>query len=205
MSTAMEGQAKEKIIAAALEHFYYTGFSGTTIRQIATKAGVNQALISYYFGGKKGLLEALMVQFYEDFFKAIDGASEKNELLTPMDKLIQIMQTAFDYLFEQYKMTRFIYRELTLDSTLIREVMTIYLNKEKYYYANILEEIQEIEEGPAFDVEMMVLQLTNALYMPFLQPQAIREVYHIEPTGEEFKKRYFLQLKLYIQTLFSLR
>lgn len=200
-------KAKEKIIDSALELFYYKGFNATTIRQIATQADVNQALISYYFGGKKGLLEALMVRFYEGYFQSIDPVTRGTEDQQPSEKesieqFINIMETAFDYLFNHYQMTRFIYRELTMDSMLIREVMTTYLSKEKYYYSLILERLQE-KAGRGFDIEMLVLQLVHILYMPFLQPQAIREVYYIEPISTEFKERYLAQLKQWTLTFLT--
>lgn len=212
MKIETDKKAKEKIIDAALELFYYQGFSSTTVRQIAKEATVNQALISYYFGGKKGLIEQLMVKFYEGYFLAIEQGKKKTTEYTSQtsssERLLCVMKFAFDYLFESYKMTRFIYRELTMDSMLIREVMTTYLAKEKYYYTSVLEQEIVIKEGNEkrehfhHDVEMMVLQILNALYMPFLQPQVIREVHYIEPHSDEFKSRYFLQLEQWITNFF---
>ena len=46
---------QERILAAAEELFAEAGYEGTSIRQIALKAGVPVALISYHFGGKRGL------------------------------------------------------------------------------------------------------------------------------------------------------
>lgn len=151
MKIETDKKAKEKIIDAALELFYYQGFSSTTVRQIAKEATVNQALISYYFGGKKGLIEQLMVKFYEGYFLAIEQGKKKtteyDSQTSSSERLLCVMKFAFDYLFESYKMTRFIYRELTMDSMLIREVMTTYLAKEKYYYTSVLEQEIVIKEG----------------------------------------------------------
>ncbi len=44
---------------AALEEFGAKGFAGSRTASIAARAGVNQQLISYYFGGKQGLLDEL--------------------------------------------------------------------------------------------------------------------------------------------------
>jgi len=44
---------------AALEEFAAKGFAGARVREIAKRAGLNQQLISYYFGGKAGLYDAL--------------------------------------------------------------------------------------------------------------------------------------------------
>ena len=43
----------EKILEAATDLFAANHFNGVSIKEIAKKSGVNSALISYYFGGKK--------------------------------------------------------------------------------------------------------------------------------------------------------
>jgi AcrR family transcriptional regulator len=50
--------AREALVAAAVEAFGRDGFDSVSIRRIADKAGVNTAMISYYFGGKEGLYAA---------------------------------------------------------------------------------------------------------------------------------------------------
>jgi AcrR family transcriptional regulator len=48
--------SREKIFASAERLFAQRGFNGVSVREIANDAGVNSALVGYYFGGKKGLL-----------------------------------------------------------------------------------------------------------------------------------------------------
>jgi AcrR family transcriptional regulator len=48
--------SRQKIFASAERLFADRGFSGVSVRDIANDAGVNPALVGYYFGGKKGLL-----------------------------------------------------------------------------------------------------------------------------------------------------
>jgi len=62
--------AKTKIVRAALDEFAMRSLSGARTRQIASKAGVNHAAISYYFGGKKELYAEVVRQicdFIHDF------------------------------------------------------------------------------------------------------------------------------------------
>src|ERR671925_1009828 len=49
------GGAREAILDAARGHFAAHGFEGATLRAIARDAGVDPALVSYYFGSKSGL------------------------------------------------------------------------------------------------------------------------------------------------------
>lgn len=52
---ADELSARDKILAAAEEMFAEGGYDGTSLRQIAAKAGVPITLISYHFSSKLGL------------------------------------------------------------------------------------------------------------------------------------------------------
>ncbi len=47
---------------AAEKLFAVNGFDGTSVRDIAQEAGVNVAMISYYFGSKEKLMEAVFEQ-----------------------------------------------------------------------------------------------------------------------------------------------
>src|SRR4051812_1939643 len=52
-------QTRARILDAAVAEFGAKGYAGARTAGIAARAGVNQQLISYYFGGKKGLLYEL--------------------------------------------------------------------------------------------------------------------------------------------------
>ncbi|MGE0666674.1 MAG: CerR family C-terminal domain-containing protein [Sphingomonadales bacterium] len=53
------GDARQRLIEAALRVFGEHGFSGASTRAIAAEAGANIAAIPYYFGGKEGLYLAV--------------------------------------------------------------------------------------------------------------------------------------------------
>lgn len=51
------------ILDAAVAEFARAGYAGARIAAIADRAGVNKQLISYYFGGKEGLYQAVVDQW----------------------------------------------------------------------------------------------------------------------------------------------
>jgi AcrR family transcriptional regulator len=55
-------EARERLLAAALQLFAEKGFAKTSTRDIAQAAGVNIASIKYYFGDKAGLYRAVFVE-----------------------------------------------------------------------------------------------------------------------------------------------
>lgn len=58
-------RSRERILEAALAEFAAKGYAGARVGEIADRAGVNKQLISYYFGGKAGLYDALLARWQE--------------------------------------------------------------------------------------------------------------------------------------------
>jgi len=59
-STRSRGkETRESLVLSALEIFGRNGFEAASTRDIADKAGANQALINYHFKGKQGLYLAV--------------------------------------------------------------------------------------------------------------------------------------------------
>src|SRR5688500_6149110 len=53
---------RSRLLDVAVVRFGRDGVSATTLRDIAREAGVNPALVHYYFGDKAQLLEAVMAE-----------------------------------------------------------------------------------------------------------------------------------------------
>jgi TetR/AcrR family transcriptional regulator len=56
-------RTREQILDAALHEFGEHGYAGARTAAIAARAGVNQQLISYHFGGKAGLHQAVIARW----------------------------------------------------------------------------------------------------------------------------------------------
>jgi TetR/AcrR family transcriptional regulator len=59
---------KEALLRAATELFARDGYDGVRVDAIARRAGVNKALISYYFRGKKNLYRAAIESSFREVF-----------------------------------------------------------------------------------------------------------------------------------------
>jgi AcrR family transcriptional regulator len=55
-----------KLLAAARRILMRKGYAALTMQAIEEEAGINRALVHYYFGSKAGLLEALVESLFED-------------------------------------------------------------------------------------------------------------------------------------------
>ena len=78
------------ILSAAEQLFSEKGFEGTTVRDIAHMAGVNLAMISYYFGSKEKLFEAL-VEYRSGYTTGVLEELAQDEHLGPMQKMYKLI------------------------------------------------------------------------------------------------------------------
>ena len=85
---------REAILTAARESFLAQGYESTTIRAVARTAGVDPALVSYYFGSKGDLFGAavnLRVRASEEIAAAVSG-----DLRSAGPRLVRLSLTAWD-------------------------------------------------------------------------------------------------------------
>ena len=192
-------QTKQRIIDAAISLFYTKGYDGTSVRDIAKRADVNVANISYYFAGKQGLLEQLITDFLEGYIHVIEMSFEQREYLSAKEVMRQIIRGILRYQFENRELTRFFYRELSLDTTLIREVMTVYFSKERYYIEQIIRQGQMQQEFQKVSFTMFMTQLKGMIHMPYLYPQYISEVLHSFPSETFFLEMYTKEIEQWME------
>ncbi|CAM3760068.1 forespore capture DNA-binding protein RefZ [Mesobacillus zeae] len=185
----MRKNSRDKIVDSAVYLFNTKGYSGTSIRDIAAKAKVNAANIAYYFNNKNGLLEYCFTVFFENYLKEVeegfavldDGAEEC---------LQDIVDRLMKYQCENLQLTRFVLREMTIDSQMVREVMSTYMAKERYYLKKVLETGMNSGEFSSRPIHYAILQLKSLLNMPFLNSDYVSEVLHILPNENYFAEKY---------------
>src|SRR5689334_17452553 len=92
----MEFSEKQvQIMEIAERLFADRGFDGTSVRDIADEASINVAMISYYFGSKEKLMEAL----FELRVGSIQGRVEtliKDDSLSPLEKVNMLIDEHID-------------------------------------------------------------------------------------------------------------
>ena len=106
----MAADKREHILVIAEELFGEKGFDGTSVRDIAQAAGVNLAMISYYFGSKEKLLEALIVYRTEYAYGILEELN-KNESLSSWDKIDRLVEFYVDRILNNFRFHNIMYAE----------------------------------------------------------------------------------------------
>jgi AcrR family transcriptional regulator len=80
---------KKTLLAAAVEVFARQGFDGATTKEVAARAGVNEGLIQRYFGGKAGLLQAIVGNMCGERLTACRMAPPSDDLKTEIATVLR--------------------------------------------------------------------------------------------------------------------
>ncbi|MFZ1359851.1 MAG: TetR family transcriptional regulator, partial [Saprospiraceae bacterium] len=151
---------KTSILEAAIKLFSTKGYDAASVRDIAELAGVNLAMISYYFGSKEKLMESL---FHEkmDASKIKIETILKDTSLTPFEKVERMLS---DYVSKVVANQSF-YKIMLYEQVLKQNPVILKLIKElKLNYAFLTSElIKEGQRSGDFKKEVDVILALNTL------------------------------------------
>jgi len=103
-------QTRAAILEAALKEFSAEGIAGARTDAIARAAGVNKALLYYYFHDKETLYGAALDHVFGGLADRLEKALKPE--LTPGEKILAYVQAHFDYIAENPVYPRMVQREM---------------------------------------------------------------------------------------------
>lgn len=115
----------DTLIAAARELFVARGYDGTSIRAITQQAGANLGAVTYHFGSKESLYEAVAATLADPFREAF--AETARQAGSPLARLEALVRFLFEYLADHPELPRFIVQQLVSSGPLppaIRRALT---------------------------------------------------------------------------------
>ncbi len=73
VKTQADTSTEERILAAARKVFIAHGLTGARMQEIADEAGINKALLHYYFRSKEKLFETILTETMQSFLPRINA------------------------------------------------------------------------------------------------------------------------------------
>ena len=111
---------RQKLIATSQRLFAEKGFGEVGLREIGRAAGVTPAMISYYFGDKAGLYEAVFVDTLDTLLariKSVAGNMGPDDI--PLDRFLQVY---FQTIVERPWLPQLLLREVVTRDTPLRKL-----------------------------------------------------------------------------------
>ena len=107
------GGAEEKIVAAARKVFTTKGMAGARMQDIADEAGINKAMLHYYFRDKDKLFETIFITEAQRFFPKINMIFQSDASL--FDKIENFVNEYIDEMQENPYLPWFVMNEINRD------------------------------------------------------------------------------------------
>ena len=179
-------RTREALLDAALAEFGAKGLAGARTSEIAARAGVNKQLISYYFGGKDGLYQAILERWYAQEAQLSETGIALEEL-------------AYRYLEAGV-------RQPDLQRLFIREEMdadpaTVSRDPESQDLADLRARKDAGEIADELDPAFVLLLLQAAVVSGIVFPRDVKRLMGLEPDSPEYLDHMGEQLRRLVRRL----
>ena len=194
MKKTKDISTEERIKVAARKVFHQKGFAGTRTRDIAEEAGINHAMLNYYFRSKEKLFEMVMMETMAQFFKGVNlMLNDENTSLE--EKIDLIVSNYVDLLLKEPELPTFILNEVRpnpqafVEQNPIKEALTHSVLTRQYAEAVARGEITEP------NLMQAILNVIGLVIFPFIAKPILTSIINIP---EEQYKALMLQRKTLI-------
>lgn len=128
----MKEDKKESILDTAEKLFSEHGYDGTSTRTIAHEAGVNMAMLNYYFGSKEGLYRSIFERKFKGFRQILIDLNEED--IPSWNKLHRYIDLYVERITNQSCFQRLMQHEISLQqrsetSGFIRQNLLMNINE----------------------------------------------------------------------------
>jgi len=144
--TEPELDIKTRILLAAKKLFAQQGYDGTSVRQICDEAGANVSLVSYHFGGKEKVFEALFEHFFPDHM--MNELAEES-MSSPVEGIRRIIGEVVKFTMTDREMSDIVQLEITLRT---HRTATVFRFLDPVW-TRVRELLQEGKEQGVFQIE----------------------------------------------------
>jgi AcrR family transcriptional regulator len=166
---------EEKIKNAARVVFHKKGYAAARTRDIAEEAGINLALLNYYYRSKEKLFNIVMLETFQSFFNSIFRIF--NDLNTSLDEKIERFASHYiDLLFQEPEIPLFIVNEIKNNPQELMENINI---KDAVFNSVFVKQYnQSISEGKIKDLPFphFMMNFMGLIIFPFVAKPLFKEI-----------------------------
>jgi len=202
MSLTDKVDKRAHILAIAEQLFAEKGFDGTSVRDIAQLANVNLAMISYYFGSKEKLLEAL-IEDRGEYTLGILEELNKDQTLTPWDKVDRFIDFYVDKILTNYNFHCIMSQQYNVTrSNEVREAMTNIKLRNFEQIRKVIADGQRKKVFRKVDIEFTMASIFGTLTQVTNSRVLYCKLLKIDETDElAYRKKINPRLKIHLKQL----
>ena len=170
----MDSSTEEKIYEAARRIFLLKGMEGARMQEIADEAGMNKALLHYYFRNKENLFKAVFKDIFSKFFSRVKGTLFSD--ITAKEKLGIFIDNYVDLIAANPYVPQFIINEINRDPKVLKSLMFESGIEPQKILEMFLHEVKSAN-GSNLDPRHIVVSLLGMLIFPFAGRPLLQMIY----------------------------
>ncbi|MET0461838.1 MAG: TetR family transcriptional regulator [Chitinophagaceae bacterium] len=194
-----------QIMEAAEKLFADKGFEGTSVRDIAEDAGVNLAMISYYFGSKEKLMEAMFDHRASSSILQLEEMVN-DKTLSPIQKVEKLIDRYIEKLLSQQCFHRIMVREqMVSNNGFIAEQIQQIKRKNQGLIKELIAQGQRSGEfRKNVDVSLFMITLVGTISQMVTTQHIYREMNNLQSMSEDdFQKHIRKKLSQHLKGIFK--
>jgi len=162
--TDEHNKTENLILDAARKVFIKKGYDGSRMQEIADEAGINKALLHYYFRNKDNLFDGIFLKAFSDFIPNIGNTIMSDKSI--IEKLKTIIGSYIDMLQANPFLPHFILQEINRNPKRIVDIMHGKgLNPE--IMRDMLQNEIFKETGRSIKIEHLMINIVSMCIFPF--------------------------------------
>jgi len=173
-----EESTEEKIKAAAKKLFTQKGFAATRTRDIAEEAGINLALLNYYFRSKQKLYDIIMMENFRQFIQGI-SVNVYDEKTSIQEKIEKIVIAYIDFLTLNPHLPLFILNEIKGNPSRIAAQVNEDVSPMRSHLLKQLEEAGKAGKIAPIDPFHFMANLVGMTIFPFVGKPILQRVTNV--------------------------
>jgi len=170
----LDVSTEEKIRQAARKLFTKRGYAATRTRDISEEAGINLALLNYYYRSKEKLFELVMSEIMQNFFKGMTLIfnDEKTSIEEKMDIFVARYTTL---LKEQPDLPLFIFHELRQNPQKLATKMGVNIVFKSYFFKQLSTEMDRKKIARVHPLHYVINMIALCVF-PFIAAPLLKHL-----------------------------
>ena len=165
---------EQNILVAARKVFIEKGKDGARMQEIANEAGINKALLHYYFRSKQKLFEAVFLEAFDKFLPQTELLISSNKPF--FEVLKSFIENYIDLILENPHIPGFILHELSQNPENIAQFISSRVNYLPVLIEKIREEMTQGKIKP-MDPRQIMVNIIGLCVFPFVARPIIKAVF----------------------------
>ncbi|HEY5691615.1 MAG TPA: helix-turn-helix domain-containing protein [Cyclobacteriaceae bacterium] len=173
--------SEELILNSAMKVFTRRGFAAARMEEIAKEAGINRALLHYYFRDKETMFNLIFETQFKEFFSGIGSILNTNKPL--FEKIKEIVTHEIDVLSRHPDLPRFIITEVALQpERLIQYGQKMGINPRQILEVFNQQVEQEVRQGKIIQIEgrQLLMNIMSLCVYPFAAKPIVKTMMQMD-------------------------